>query len=656
MIDPNSIPSTKEEAIDLLTQVWGDTSKLTNEQYEAVKPHLLPDGYFEKKPTIEERLKKNRMDRAQAKMEAEGYFLSGDIAPLDGVTLLLDSNLPVDSSARGHPFTAEEAALLPRSAIADKLMEFSDDFDISLPTDLEEMGADALRSLLVEISGREDVQRAWEEHVLKETLSAYFKPLFREKIKNGLPTGEYLLEHPAVAEYLRRKYRTLSFNGVIYIYDKETGIFRPNNRDLEDDIRLLIESMTIRCSISREAKDILFHVKHSNIFREYPFNQAKDLIPVKNGAVRIDLKAGAAYLIPHSHEHRFNFRIPVDFDPDIDTTPMMEVLRSWAMEDDVPHLIHPIAQALCQMQQKDTLKRSYILQGSQNGGKSTCIQFMEAFLSGENYTRASLHQICTDRFILAKMEGRLLCTDEDLKGEELKDSGRFKALTGGVTHGIERKHENPYDGLIFCSFIFACNNPPKVDTETQYDTAFWSRWCFVNFPYYYPTNLEFKEKLFTDTYFKQYMRLIVDDVLKIHQARGRLPDLDMDIVKMKWTTQMDTIGQFLDECFSEDTSYQNYDRDAIFTYYLHWCKYRTVDERRVAKDIKQFSRDANRHHMESTPTTIKDEKTGRKISMRVYRGRYRVREVEEIGLPDGLTLESFKPSPTKEKDTLSGYY
>lgn len=651
MVDSDFIPSTREEVIDLLTDVWADLSKLTPEQYNAVKLLFPCAGETENKKDPGERLREIKRDRARAKMEAEGY-LSDGIAPLEGVTILTDEELPTDAAVRGHPFTSEEAALLPRNVVLEKLREFSDDFDISLPPDLEEAGADILRGLLVDISDREDVRRAWEEHVLKEALSAHFMPLFREKIKNGLPTGEYLLEHPAVAEYLRRKYRTLSFNGVIYIYDRDTGIFRPNNRDLEDDIRLLIESMTIRCSISREAKDILFHVKNSNIYREYPFNQSKDLIPVQNGVVKVDGKAGAAYLLPHSHEYRFNFRIPVDYDPDIDTAPMMEVLRSWVMQEDVIHLINPVSQAICQMQQKDTLKRSYILQGSQNGGKSTCIQFMEAFLGADNYTRASLHQICTDRFILAKMEGRLLCTDEDLKGEELKDSGRFKALTGGVTHGIERKHENPYDGLIFCSFIFACNNPPKVDEETQYDTAFWSRWCYINFPYYHETNLEFKEKIFTEPYFKQYLRLVVDGVLKIHQSGGRLPDLDMDLVKLKWTTQMDTVGQYLEECFSEDTSYRNYDREAVYAYYIHWCKHRKVDERRIAKDLKQFSRDANRHHFESTPTSIKDE-TGRKIQVRVYRGKLRIREVEGVGLPDGKTLESFSPS---SKESLDGYF
>lgn len=627
--DPSFIPSSKNEAMDLLGEVWGDVTRLTPEQWDATKPFLLSD--------------------------VPGT-LDGEVTPAEGsdeVVLLLDDRLPIDASDRGHPFTSDQAVALPRKVVLDKLREFSEDYEITLPADLDDLGVDALRDTLVEISLRDDVQKAWEEKRLKAALLAHFKPLFQQKTRNGLPTGEYLLDHIAVAEYLRNKYRTISFNDILYIYDKGTGFYRSNRRDLEEDIRRLVESMNIKCSISKEAKDILFHVRNSNVHRSYPFNLSKDLIPVRNGCVRIDKEAGNAYLIPHSADHRFNYRIPQDYDPDIETGPMEEILRSWVMEDDIPALIRPVAQAICQMQFKDTLKRSYIYQGSQNGGKSTCIDFMSAFLGKENITRASLHAICTERFIRGKLEGRLLCSDDDLKGEELKHAGVFKKLTGGVWHGIENKGEKPYDGMIFCSYVFACNNPPKVDEETQYDSAFWSRWSYVIFPNYHPTNMEFKDRVFTEPYFKQYLKLVVKEVLGIHMNGGRLPDVDTDVVKLRWTTLMDTIGQFLDECFNEDTSYSNYDREAIFKYYLHWCKYREVDERRIAKDMRQFSRDASDHHLESTPTKVKNN-SGKSVSIRVYRGKFRIKEVEEIGLPEGFTLESFTPS--SEDTDISGYF
>jgi len=628
--DPVFIPKNKEEAMDLLTCVWGDSSKLTKEQWEAIRPFFLPEEYLS--PVKKE---EGAIDPIRA---------GGD----EEVILLLDDRLPIDAGDRGHPFTSEQAAALPRDVVIDKLREFSEDFEISLPPDLEDQGADTLRALLVEISDRDDVKRAWEEKRLKAALSSYFQPLFRQKTRNGLPTGEYLLEHPAIAEYLRRKYRTISFNNTIYIYDKQAGIYRQNNNDLEEDIRRLVEGMNIKCSITKEARDILYHVRASNVYREYPFNQAKDLIPVRNGVIKIDLEAKAAYLLPHSSDYRFSFIIPVDYDPDIETEPMEEILRSWVMEEDVPHLIYPVAQALCQMQLKDTLKRSYIYQGSQNGGKSTFIDFMGAFLGTSNITRASLHDICTDSFIKSKLERRLLCSHDDLKGEELKDSGVFKTLTGGVYHDINVKHKQPYDGLIFCTFVFACNGPPKVDAEIQHDPAFWSRWSYVVFPNYHPTNMEFKERVFTEPYFKQYLKLVVDKVLEIRLNGGKLPEVDTDIVKLRWTTQMDTIGQFIKECFADDTSQHNYDRDAVFAYYQHWCKVRKVDERRIADTLNKFTRDAGSHHLESVPTTIKNE-SGRTEPIRVYRGKYRIREVPEIGLPEGYTLESFSPSSKTQK-------
>jgi len=44
--DPSFIPTNKEEAMDLLTNVWGDSSKLTKEQQEAIRPFFLPEEYL----------------------------------------------------------------------------------------------------------------------------------------------------------------------------------------------------------------------------------------------------------------------------------------------------------------------------------------------------------------------------------------------------------------------------------------------------------------------------------------------------------------------------------------------------------------------------------------------------------------------------------
>ena len=111
---------------------------------------------------------------------------------------------------------------------------------------------------------------------------------------------------------------------------------------------------------------------------------------------------------------------------------------------------------------------------------------------------------------------------------------------------------------------------------------------------------------------------------------------------------MDTIGQFIEECFSDDNTRQKFDREAVFAYYLHWCKARKVDERRIADNLNRFVRDIGNHHFESAPTTIKNA-DGRRENIRVLWGKYRIREVPEIGLPDGYTLESFSPSSKTSK-------
>lgn len=559
------------------------------------------------------------------------------IPPDDEITVYITPGI----TERGFILTEENIQELKREDLEKKAREFIADFFLPNPG-ISDMGKDDLRSWLLEICSRPKVREAWQTGQDEREFKRQMTAVIYEHPKNG----KKLLDHSRVGDYLREKFRTVSFKDQIYIYDAEQGIYRRNSGELEEEFRKIVEFHDIKCKVRAECGDVLFFVKNSNQIKdEFPFNKEKNLINVQNGVIKIDPVSGTASLIPYSSEHMFTYKIPRNYKPDIDTGPMMEVLRSWVPESDIPFIIQPIAQALVQMMVGGQLKKATLLQGQKNGGKSTCVSFIEAFLGDKLSERSTLTELCTGKYIGGKLEGKLLCSAEELKDTKLTNSDTFKGLVGDGKHRIERKFERDYSGFLYCSYLFACNLPPKIDDDTKNDGAWWERWNFVIFPYYYDSSLKFKNEIFTDSYFEQYLKLVVDMVLEIiKNDYSLIAVMDEDIVRQRWTIKMNIAGMYIEECWVRSDKPQNYNPDAIFEHCKDWCIKQKIDARKIPKSRNQLTRDIG-EWLESTSTTIPDpDKTGRKKSVRVYRGMYRLKTDE----PD-------KYAPVNSDDDISKY-
>lgn len=155
------------------------------------------------------------------------------------------------------------------------------------------------------------------------------------------------LNYQGIADRLREKYNTVTFNEVIYIFNQLRGIYQENKGTLESQIETITRTIEYKGSVTSGIKEVLCYVKYSDIpVQEYPFNHCEDFIPVQNGIVKIDLVTGKHYLLDHSAEHLITFTLPVTYDPEADSTFIGEVLAQWVAEEDISILSQIPAQAL----------------------------------------------------------------------------------------------------------------------------------------------------------------------------------------------------------------------------------------------------------------------------------------------------------------------
>ena len=76
-------------------------------------------------------------------------------------------------------------------------------------------------------------------------------------------------------------------------------------------------------------------------------------------------------------------------------------------------------------------QKAMLLNGPGEGGKSTLLNGVVAFLGPENVTCLTLHRLESDKFSVVRLLVKLANICADLPTEHLPGTSTFKALTGG---------------------------------------------------------------------------------------------------------------------------------------------------------------------------------------------------------------------------------
>ena len=177
------------------------------------------------------------------------------------------------------------------------------------------MNTDTLRETLTQAAQDPKVRERYE--IMQRDREAQRQHALLDSFTRTSSRGTVVLEHPAIAIHLHEQFNTMSFNKTLFVYDKESGIYRENAGDLEQAIRIIIEVTGAKCSITRDIRDILAYLLATNPQGEYPFNQVKDLIPLENGILKSMIRPEPGKLLPPGPQHLFTYRIPVTYDASI---------------------------------------------------------------------------------------------------------------------------------------------------------------------------------------------------------------------------------------------------------------------------------------------------------------------------------------------------
>ena len=239
------------------------------------------------------------------------------------------------------------------------------------------------------------------------------------------------------------------------------AFFAPNGR-VTDDIVLRgevyekLKSYTIS-SVPQKIKNIMELLKLEAMVEDLP--PQPDRIHVANGTLMLDGR------FIEGKKEIVQSRLPVSYNPNAAAPALwLNFLDGLLYEEDIPTLQEFIGYCLIPSNKG---QRMMVIKGNGGEGKSQ-IGAVLSTIFGTNMKDGSIGKISENRFARADLEHILLCVDDDMRMEALRQTNYVKSIvTAQGKMDLERKGKQSYQGWMFARLMAFSNG----DLQALYDRS-----------------------------------------------------------------------------------------------------------------------------------------------------------------------------------------
>jgi putative DNA primase/helicase len=313
--------------------------------------------------------------------------------------------------------------------------------------------------------------------------------------------------------------------------------------------------------------EILGYIKTETTVDRQSFDDfGEGIINVKNGL--LDLTT--LNLMPHSPKHYSVNQLPVNYDPEAQCPLWLEFLSEvLATEEERLTLQeffgyiffdgYPIHKALMML-------------GSGRNGKGTVMRVMAALVGSENCASLSIQQL-EERFLASSLWGKMVNLGGDIPSTKLRDTSRFKGLTGGDIVKCDVKHRQSIDLRNRAKMVFSANKIPQTEDD---EAAFFSRWLILEFlrSFEGEEDIHLTEKLTSPEELsgvlnwaaEGYQRLKKNNTFTLKRTAQENSELWEDYVEAP-----QGVGDFIDECLVSCQS-GGAKKNDIRVNYIRYCE------------------------------------------------------------------------------------
>jgi putative DNA primase/helicase len=212
----------------------------------------------------------------------------------------------------------------------------------------------------------------------------------------------------------------------------------------------------------------------ADLAAEHPFiedEQPTRWINCRNGL--LDWRTGELH--PHTPDVPSTYQVSVDWDPAATCPFVDEWLAAVAPEDAIELTWEIMGTAIYPDQ---PFHRCALLLGPGRNGKGTWLRLGQKLIGRRHYSTVTIQALAEDRFMAAKLFGKVANFVGDLDARSIGRTDLFKMATGGDPVPAQVKYGEPFEFFNRATFIFSANETPGT---ADHSDGFFSRWVVIPF-------------------------------------------------------------------------------------------------------------------------------------------------------------------------------
>ena len=388
---------------------------------------------------------------------------------------------------------------------------------------------------------------------------------------------------------LRSTEEILLYNGKIYDHLQADTIIR-------EETEKLIPNCTKHSTL-----EVVDKIKRQTYTDLENFDTEPNLITVENGILNLE----TLELKPHTPKHLSRVLLPVeyqkpkheDIEKNLEKTLFWKYLKSSFTVDekfrkeDFESVIEIIASIIIK---RHVDEKAFMFLGKGENGKSVCLRYIESIIGKKNVTNISLQDITNDKFMRADLAGMSANIFPDLEQNELRHTGKIKAITSNEPIEVQKKYGQPFKLYPFCKLLFSCNRFPKVYDQSQ---GFFRRWMIIRWDRNFendPERIEYlKETLEINQEEKNLVfSCLVSIASKLNKVGKFTHSKDWKTIQREWNENADPVDDF-DSNYIIDSETHKTKRE---TYQFY--KNIMLDKGETLLGMGQFSKAFSEYHDE----------------------------------------------------------
>jgi len=302
----------------------------------------------------------------------------------------------------------------------------------------------------------------------------------------------------------------------------------------------------------------------------------ENLIVLRNGI--LDLKK--MELKPFTPDIFVLNQLPVYFDPNADCPNIKKFISEVVSPADAMVLQELTGYCLWR---RYPIHKAFMLLGEGRNGKTTFLNLLKALLGEENVSAIALQDL-SNRFAAADLYGKLANICDDISDKDLKNTSRFKELTGKSFIRAERKFRPPFHFVNSAKLIFSANKLPRSSDDTN---AFFSRWIIIPFPNKFEEGVnadpDLLEKLTTPQELSGFLNWALKGLQRLRKNGKFSYSKTVNQVRAYMIKLSDSVLAFINERIVFDPK-NEIPKQRLYSEYVAYCK----NEQLVAVDYQTF--------------------------------------------------------------------